>query len=182
VFHRRSHVIGLTEALAWTLVWVVVSLAFNVLVFYLYDRHWLGIGLKVGHAMSGKEAALKFFTAYLLEKSLSVDNIFVIAMIFTYFRVPAMYQHRVLFWGILGALVMRGVMIGAGTALVNRLEWMIYVFGAFLIFTGLKLALAKGREVTPDKNPVLRLLRAVLPLSDNYVGGRFFARHHLLYT
>ena len=108
VFNRKSHVVSTKEALGWTAFWIALSLAFNALVYVIYEHHWLGIGLELGHPLSGREAAIKFFTAYLVEKSLSLDNIFVIAMIFGYFKVPAQHQHRVLFWGILGALIMRG--------------------------------------------------------------------------
>lgn len=120
VFHRRAQVIGIREAFAWTAVWVVLAVGFTVAVYYMYEHHWLGVGLEIGHELSGRQAAEQFLTGYIIEKSLSLDNIFVIALIFSYFGIPAAYQHRVLFWGILGALVMRGAMIAAGAALLQR--------------------------------------------------------------
>lgn len=168
VLHRKSHAVRLKEALAWSVVWTVVALLFNL-------GLWLG-WLASYPADDLNRVAAEFLTGYLLERSLSMDNLFVFAVLFAFFAVPAVYQHRVLFYGILGALVLRAAFIFGGLWLIEKFSWMIYVFGAFLIFTGIKLSLAKGREVAPDKNPVLRLLRAVLPLSDNYIGGRFFAR------
>jgi len=160
VFHRRAHVVALREALVWSAVWIGLALAFNVGV-YLWR---------------GPQTALEFLTGYLIEKSLSVDNIFVFLLLFQYFQVPAEYQHRVLFWGILGALVMRAVFILGGIALIHRFHWVVYVFGAVLIVSGVRMAFQKGKEVHPERNPVLRLLRRFLPVSATYIGGRFFVR------
>lgn len=174
VLHRKAHVIGIREAFGWTAMWVSVAMLFNVFVYFAYENHWLGIGLHVGHPLSGREAALNFFTGYLVEESLSVDNIFVIALIFAYFHVPAMYQHRVLFWGIVGAIVFRGLMITAGTALINRFEWTIYLFGAVLIYAALRLLLSRHEHVEPEHNPLLRLARGVYPVTHEYHGPHFF--------
>jgi tellurite resistance protein TerC len=160
VFHRRAHAISLREAGAWSVVWVVVSLAFN-----LGILHW-----------SGKTAALEFFTGYLIEKSLSVDNIFVFVVLFRYFAVEPRYQHRVLFWGILGALVMRGAMIALGVVLIRHFDWALYLFGAFLVYAGLKMISHKDEEIHPERNPVLRGARKFLPLTRNYEGQKFFVR------
>jgi tellurite resistance protein TerC len=160
VFHRRAHVVALREALAWSAVWIVLALAFNVGVYF-----W-----------RGPQTALEFLTGYLIEKSLSVDNIFVFLLLFQYFQVPAQYQHRVLFWGILGALVMRAVFILGGIALIHRFHWIIYGFGALLVVSGVRMAFQKDREVHPERNPVLRLLRRWLPISATYEDGRFFVR------
>jgi tellurite resistance protein TerC len=176
VFHRKSHTIGVREALAWTGFWGALSLGFSVLVYFFYQHHWLGIGITVGHTMPGREAAMTFLTGYLLEFSLSVDNLFVIALIIAYFRVPATYQHRVLFWGILGALVMRGLMIGTGTWLINRISWMIYVFGALLIVTAVRMLSLGDEEIEPDRNPLVRFARRFYPVTPHFDGPKFFTR------
>jgi TerC family integral membrane protein len=176
VLNRKAHVIYAKEALLWTAFWVFLSLAFNVLVYYMYQHHWLGIGDQIGHQLSGGEAALNFFTGYLIEKSLSLDNIFVIALIFSYFKVPAMYQHRVLFWGILGALVMRGIMILAGVALIQRFIWMVYVFGGMLILTSIKMLTTRHDKLEPDRNPLVRVARHLYPVSQDFEGKHFFTR------
>ena len=160
VFHRRSHAISLGEATTWSVVWVVVSLAFN-----LGLLHWYG-----------RTAALEFLTGYLIEKSLSVDNIFIFVLLFKYFAVEPRYQHRVLFWGILGALVMRGAMIGLGVALIHRFEWVLYLFGAFLVYAGAQMMLQKGEEIQPERNPILRWARKFLPLTKDYAGQKFLVR------
>lgn len=160
VFHRKAHEVGIKEALWWSAVWILTALLFN-----------LGIYFKLGGA-----PALQFLTGYLLEKSLSVDNIFVFLLIFTFFRVPPKYQHGILFWGILGALVMRGLFILAGVTLLAKFHWIIYVFGVFLIYTGIKLAMQKDVEVHPDKSLVLRLLYRWLPVKQSFEGGKFFVR------
>lgn len=164
VFHRRAHAISLGEAATWSVVWVAVSLGFN-----LGLLHWYG-----------RTAALEFFTGYVIEKSLSVDNLFVFVLLFKYFAVEPRYQHRVLFWGILGALVMRGTMIGLGVALINRFEWVLYLFGAFLVYAGAKMMLDKGEEIHPERNPVLRWARKFLPMTPGYQGQRFFVRQENL--
>ena len=160
VVNRKAHVISVREATRWTLVVVTTAAIFNAWIF----------------SARGTEAGLQFLTGYLIELALSVDNIFVFILIFTYFRVPALYQHRVLFWGIFGALVMRGVMIGVGALLIERFHWIIYVFGAFLVFTGVKMALHDDVEIEPDSNPILRLIRRFMPVTRTYEGQRFLVR------
>ncbi len=160
VFHRRAHAVTLREAAAWSIVWVALALAFNGLIYWMW----------------GYERALEFLTGYLIEKSLSVDNLFVFLMIFSYFAVPNIYQHRVLYWGILGALIMRGVFIATGVALLNRFHWMIYVFGGFLVITGIRLLFSTEKEVEPEKNPILRVVRRIVPVTSQYHGQSFFVR------
>ena len=161
VLHRRSEKVSLKEAATWSAVWVALSLSFA---FAVYQT-------------MGKESGLEFLTGYLIEYALSVDNIFVFVLIFTYFGVPEKYQHRVLFWGIIGALVLRGVMIVAGSALVTRFAWTLYIFGAFLVFTGLRMALQKDEDVyNPERDPILRLARKLVPVTDDYHGDKFFVR------
>jgi tellurite resistance protein TerC len=160
VFHRKAHEVSIKEATVWSAVWVTLALLFNAGLYYF----------------QGSEVAVQFFTGYLIEKSLSVDNIFVFALLFGYFAVPALYQHRVLFWGILGALVMRAAFILAGSALLAQFHWVIYLFGAFLILTGVKMALTRNAEMHPERNPVLRLARRLIPVTDGYRGDRFFVR------
>jgi tellurite resistance protein TerC len=182
VFHRRARVVGMKEALGWTLVWVVAALVFNVGVYFAYESHWLGIGRAVPQLdgtvrdVHGLEAAKLFLTGYIVEKSLAMDNVFVIAAIFSYFAVPAVYQHRVLFWGIAGAVVMRGAMIAVGAALIQQFAWIVYVFGGFLILTALKMAIIRSDGVHPERNPVVRLVRRLYPVSSAYDGQRFFTR------
>lgn len=160
VFHKKPHAVSLKEALTWTSVWIALALVFNLVVYF-----W-----------QGKEAALEFLAGYLIEKSLSVDNIFVFVLIFASFKVPAKYQHEVLFWGILGALVMRAAFIGGGITLLNHFHWLIYVFGAFLIFTGVKIAFEKDKEINPEKNWVLQGFRKIMPVTPDYVGDKFFVK------
>jgi tellurite resistance protein TerC len=160
VFHRHAHEVHLREALTWSAVWIVLALIFNAGVYF-----WLG-----------GEPALAFLTGYLIEKSLSVDNIFVFLLIFTYFQVPAVYQHKVLFWGIIGTLLMRAAMIVAGAALIKVFHPIIYVFGAFLIVTGIRMAIKHDEEVHPERNPVLRFFRRIMPVLSEYHNGKFFAR------
>ena len=168
VFHGRSHEVKLKEAVLWSVFWTVIVAPFNI-------GLWLGWFGNYPAAERGR-VAVDFLTGYLIERSLSFDNLFVFAVIFTYFAVPAMYHHRVLFYGILGALVCSAIFIFGGVALIVRFHWMIYVFGAFLIFTGLKLGVSKDKEIHPEQNPIIRLLRAVLPIAPTYVGGRFVTR------
>ncbi|HEY3306329.1 MAG TPA: TerC family protein [Candidatus Binatia bacterium] len=160
VFHRKAHAVSLGEALTWSLVWIALALLFNGGVYYFW----------------GQDKALEFLTGYVIEKALSVDNLFVFIVIFSYFSVPAVYHHRVLFWGILGALVMRAIFIAAGVALIHAFHWVIYVFGGFLILTGIKMLFAGDEKIHPEKNPVLRLLRRVMPVTKEYHGQRFFVR------
>ncbi len=177
VFHRRAHVIRLPEALTWTFVWVAMALVFNVLVYYLYAENWLGWDID-SSPLTGKDAALQFLTGYVVEKSLSVDNIFVIAMIFAYFQVPLQLQHRVLFWGILGAVVLRGVMIALGVTLMARFEWITYVFGTLLIFSAARLLLLRHDNIRPEGNLMLRLTKRLYPVTDDFVDSHFFVRRH----
>jgi tellurite resistance protein TerC len=160
VFHRKSHEVHFREAIAWTGVWVALALLFN-----------LGILLWKGHG-----PALQFLTAYLIEQSLSIDNLFVFLLIFNYYRVPARYQHRVLFWGIIGAIVFRGIFLVLGVTLLRYVSWVTYVFGAFLVFTGIKMAFEKDKEIHPEQDPLMRLLRRWLPVTHEYHGSNFFAR------
>jgi tellurite resistance protein TerC len=180
VFHRRAHVVRIREALIWSGVWVALALLFGIFVYFAYEGHWLGLGAGVDavdrHINDGPAAVLKYLTGYVIEKSLSVDNIFVIAMLFGFFAVPATYQHRVLFWGILGALVMRGVMIGIGAEMIARYHWILYIFGGLLILTAIKMLLMKTDHADPARNPVLRLVRRCFRVSDQYYGQHFVVR------
>jgi len=180
VFHRKAHVVGVREALAWTAVWMGLGLAFSVFVYFGYENHWLGLGAGVdavdGRVNDGSLATLKYLTGYVVEKSLSVDNVFVIAMLFGFFAVPQIYQHRVLFWGILGALVMRGAMIGVGATLIARFHWLLYVFGGFLVLTAVKMLFMKEGHSDPSRNIVVRLARRLLPVTDAFHGEHFLVR------
>ena len=158
VFNRKTHRIGMREAIFWSVVWTLVALVFNG---WVYQRF-------------GRQLGLDFLTGYVIERSLSFDNIFVFIVIFNYFKVPAELQHRVLFWGILGALISRGIFIVAGTELLSRFEWLIYVFGAFLVYTGVKVLVQKDTQIEPERNPVVGLFKRFTPLTDRYHGKRFF--------
>ena len=158
VFHRKSHVVSVREAMAWTVAWVTLALLFNLGVWHF----------------AGAEKALAFTTGYLIEYSLSVDNIFVFALLFSYFAVPPKFQHRVLFWGILGALVLRAIMIGAGTVLIAKFAWIIYVFGAFLILTGIKMIVKREKEIHPERNPVVKWFKKLMPVTSDYREDKFF--------
>lgn len=160
VAHRRAHNIKIREALVWTAVWIGLALLFDVGIYF-----W-----------QGSEQALSFLTAYVIEKSLSVDNLFVFVLIFAYFGVEAKYQHKVLFYGIVGALVMRAIFIGVGVTLIHMFHWVIYVFGAFLIVTGFRMGLQKDREVHPQKNPLVKLFRRFMPVTQDYVDGKFMVK------
>lgn len=157
VFNRKAHKVGAKEALIWTAVWISLSLVFNLGVYFWF----------------GSERALEFLTGYVIEKALSIDNIFVFIVVFSVFAVPAELQHRVLFWGILGALVMRAIFIVLGAALLQRFHWVIYLFGIFLIFTGIKLLRQRAGEIHPERNPLLRLFLRFVPSVDHYRGGHF---------
>ncbi|HEU4324940.1 MAG TPA: TerC family protein [Roseiflexaceae bacterium] len=170
VFHRHAHVVSIKEASIWSVVWISLALVFNGLIFLFWDQ------IRPGSGYTNSEAGLAFLTGYLIEKSLSVDNIFVFVLIFTTFAVPAAYQHRVLFWGIIGALVMRGIMIAVGATLIKEFHWVIYIFGAFLIFTGIRMAFHKNEEIHPENNPVIRLFRRFFPVTEGYEQDRFFVR------
>lgn len=174
VFNRHAHVITVREALKWTAVWVGVAMGFNVLVYFMYENHWFGIGQTVGHQLEGADAALKFFTGYVIEKSLSMDNIFVIAVIFGYFKVPPQYQHRVLFWGILGALLMRGGMIAVGTVMIRSFSWTIYIFGGLLIITAVRMLMSGDEHGDPNNNWLTRLAKKFYPVAEGFDGQKFF--------
>lgn len=176
VLNRRPHVIKPREALLWTSFWVSLSLMFNVFIYFAYTHHWLELGLGENSAASGKQAAIEFFTAYIVEQSLSLDNIFVIALIFGYFGIPLRHQHRVLFWGIVGVLVMRGIMIVGGMALIHKFEWITYVFGAMLLLTAVKLLTSNSEEIEPEHNPLVKLTRRLMPVVDDMESGKFFAQ------
>jgi tellurite resistance protein TerC len=159
-FHRRARVIKFREALAWTVLWFALAMLF---------------ALALAHGR-GPEEAIQFTTGYVIELSLSLDNVLVIALIFAWFRVPAQFQHRVLFWGILGALVMRGALIALGVALIRRFDWVLYGFGAFLVFTGVKMLFTRKRTMQPEKNPALRLARRLFPVVPDFDGQKFLTR------
>jgi tellurite resistance protein TerC len=161
IFNRRAHAVTVKEALSWSVVWIILSLSFGI---YIYTAY-------------GRQCGLEFFAGYLIEYSLSVDNIFVFILIFSYFGVPARFHHRVLFWGILGALIMRASFIVAGAALISAFHWIIYIFGAFLVFTGIKILRQGDTEVEPQRNPVVRLFQHFVPMTTGYDSGRFFERH-----
>ena len=160
IFNKKAHAASVKEAAAWSAVWITLSLGFAGVIWYLM----------------GRQSALEFVTGYLIEYSLSIDNIFVIILIFSYFRIPDKYQHRVLFWGIIGALLMRGSMIAAGAFLIGRFHWIMSVFGAFLIFTGIRMAMHDEADIEPEATPVLRLIRRILPVTHDYRGQGFFVR------
>lgn len=160
VFHRKSHEVKIKEALIWSALWISLALIFNYGVYIFM----------------GKEKALEFLAGYLIEKSLSVDNLFVFIMLFSYFNVNPIYQHKVLFWGILGALIMRAAFIFAGVALITKFHWIIYIFGAFLILTGIKMLIQKEGEIAPDKNPLVRLFKKFFPVTDQMHEGNFFVK------
>lgn len=163
IFNRKAHAVSVKEALGWSAVWISLAVCF---------------GLWIGQAM-GRQAMLEFYAGYLVEQALSVDNLFVFILVFGYFRIPQALQHRVLFWGILGALVMRGAMIGAGAVLLAKFHWIIYLFGAFLIYTGFKMAFGGDSEIEPEQNPVIRLVRRFIPLTTQFHGEKFFVREAL---
>jgi tellurite resistance protein TerC len=160
VFHRKAHEVSVREAAGWVVTWVTLSLLFN---FAIYRT-------------MGSKAGLEFLTGYLIEQALSVDNIFVFVLIFSYFSVPSRYQHRILFWGIVGALLMRGTMIGMGAYLIHRFEWILYVFGAFLVYTGIRMAMVEEQGIDVESNPVIKFMRRLLPITNRYHGQQFFVR------
>ena len=180
VFHRKAHVISFREAMGWSAFWIFLGLAFTVFIYYGYENQWAGLGAKPDpidrRINDGRGAAVKYLTGYVVEKSLSVDNIFVIAMIFAATAVPAIYQHRVLFWGIVGALVLRGLMIGIGAQLIARFHWILYLFGAFLIFTAIKMLLMRESHDDPSNTLAVRLARRFFPITAKFHGEHFFVR------
>ncbi len=162
IFHRKDHKISLKEGIVWSIIWIIVALIFNVGYYF-----W-----------QGSEKALQFFTGYLIERSLSIDNIFVFLMIFTFFAVPSKYQYKVLFWGIIGALVMRGLFIGIGAILIAKFHWIIYIFGAFLVYTGIKMGTAGDEKIEPEKNPIIRFVRKFMRITPEFRNGHFFVREN----
>jgi len=160
VFHRKSHEVSVKEALTWTFVWIFLALIFNVIIYF-----W-----------KGQQQALEYFTGYLVEKALSVDNIFVFIIIFTYFQIPTKYQHKVLFWGIIGALIMRVIFIFAGVALLERFHFTIYIFGALLIYTGIKMFNHSSSKIDPEKNPVLKFFKRFMPVTQTLHEDKFFVK------
>jgi tellurite resistance protein TerC len=162
VFHRKNHVVSIRESLLWTVVWIALA---------------LGFGSWIWHTR-GAEAGLKFLTGYVIEKSLSVDNVFVFALLFSYFSVPPVYQHKVLFWGVLSALAMRGTMILLGSALVSQFHWILYLFGAFLIFTGIRMMVSEEKEMHPESNPVVKWFKKRMPVTTDFRGSKFFVTEH----
>jgi tellurite resistance protein TerC len=166
VFHRRSHAVKFREAVVWSVVWIALAAGFAVVIYFWH----------------GRTPSLEFVTGYVIELSLSVDNLFVFLLIFRFFQVPATHQHKVLFWGILGALIMRAIFIVAGVGLIQRFHWIVYVFGAFLVYSGIKLFRQENAEIHPEKNPVLRLFRKWVPVTKDYEGNKFFVRRPGLYA
>lgn len=168
VFHREKHVVSFREAMGWTIVWVSLAGGFAILIYFF--------GHTIVHAPSkpNSELSLEFIAGYLIEESLSVDNLFVFLLIFRYFRVPRVFQHEVLFWGVVGALIMRGIFIFAGIGLLNRFHWLIYVFGAILIYSGFRLLRENDQQIQPERNPLLRIFRRFFRVSETYEGERFF--------
>jgi tellurite resistance protein TerC len=162
VFHNKLHVVSVKEALVWSGIWIFLALCFNGFIYYMF----------------GETKALEFFTGYVIEKALSVDNIFVFVLIFSYFHIPAIYQHKVLFWGIVGALIMRVIFIFAGVALLEKFHWTIYIFGGILIFTGIKMLFNKDKKIEPDKNPVIKLFKRIIPTTNELHGDKFFIKQN----
>lgn len=161
IFNRHAHAVTVREATCWSIVWVLLSFCFGMWVYGTF----------------GKQYGLEFYAGYLIEYALSVDNVFVFILIFSYFGVPSRLHHRVLFWGILGALLMRATFIVAGAALISAFHWVIYIFGAFLVFTGAKILRQGDAEVAPERNPVVRLFQRMVPMTSGYESGRFFSKH-----
>ena len=180
VFHRKAHVVTVKEALAWSAVWVALGVAFAVFVYFSYEGQWFGLGTVAdavdGLPNDGSTATEKYLTGYIVEKSLSVDNIFVIAMIFSFFSVPPLYQHRVLFWGILGALLLRGAMIAVGAKLIAEFHWVLYLFAVFLILTAVKMLFLKTEDTDPNRNVMVRLTRRLFPVTARFHGEHFVVR------
>lgn len=161
VIQRKSHVIQVREALIWSAIWIILALLFNLFIYHEF----------------GKQKALEYFTGYLLERSLSVDNIFVFILLFSYFKVPEKYQHKILFWGVIGALILRAALIALGSALVSQFEWVIYIFGGFLLVTGFKMAFQTDDDIHPEKNFIIRSVKKLFPVTHEYHEGNFFVRH-----
>ncbi len=190
VFHRDAHEVTIKEATIWSVIWLSCGVAFSALVYFSYNNHWLGLGVDTPMytdkgiepgLVDGATAAKQYLTGYIVEKSLAMDNIFVIAIIFTYFAIPNKYQHRVLFWGIIGALVMRGAMIAVAGALVSKYMWVLIIFGLFLLATAAKMALVEG-DNDPGKNPVVKIVRKIFPVVTFFDGQKFFTKRTLAPT
>lgn len=160
IFHRKSHTVSFKESLGWTVVWMSLAMLFSAIIYF-----W-----------KGPEKSIEFITGYVIELSLSVDNLFIFILVFSYFHVPQQYQHKVLFWGILGALVMRVIFIFAGVALISKFHWIIYVFGAIIIISGIKMLFQKDKKIEPDKNPLIRLVKRMIPVTNEYHGDKFFVK------
>jgi len=175
VFHRKDKIITIRSALTWSAFWISLALLFNLLVYLLYENNFTWASLAT-EQLNGRQAAAQYLMGYVLEKSLSLDNIFVIAMVFAYFHVPLAMQHRVLFWGILGAVVLRGLMIALGVALINRFDWVTYLFGAFLLYSAARMLMLRQETVEPGDNPLVRLARRWLPMTDRFHGHHFVVR------
>ena len=158
VFQRKTHIISVKEALIWSAVWIILSLLFNMFIYF--DM--------------GEQKAIEYFTGYLIERSLSIDNIFVFVLLFSYFKVPPEYQHKVLFWGVIGALILRASLIGVGVVLIHQCSWIIYIFGGFLVFTGFRMAMQDDGHIDPEKNIVIRLYKKFFPVTTEYDNGNFF--------
>jgi tellurite resistance protein TerC len=176
VFHRHARAQTTGEALAWSILWIATALCFNAFIYFAYENHWMDIGLAVGHELDGHQAAIEFFTAYVIEKSLSLDNILVIAMLFTYFKIPLENQHRVLFWGVTGALVMRALFIVSGVALVERFAWTTYIFGAVLLATAVKMFVDRHDNLRPEKSALVSVVERHFAVTSDFHGPAFFAR------
>lgn len=180
VLHRKAHIVSLKEAILMSALWIALGLAFSVFVYYGYEYHWLGLGSAIDYVdktiNNGQSATIKYITGYLVEKSLSVDNIFVIAMLFGFFAVPGIYQHRVLFWGIIGAIAMRAVMIGIGASLIAQFQWILYVFGIFLIITAFKMFFMNTHKSDLNQNVVIRITKKFFPITSRYHGEHFIIR------
>jgi tellurite resistance protein TerC len=176
VLHRKDEVMSVKGALGWTIFWVALSLLFNALIYLFYERHWFGIGTTAEMPTTGIDAALTFFTAYIVEKSLSIDNIFVIAMVFSYFHIPDRYQHRVLFWGILGALVMRGIMIAIGIVSISYFSWLTYVLGGLLVVTAIRMMVAPQDSFKPERSLIVRIVQRWFLITTQLYGHHFFVR------
>ena len=180
VFHRKAHAVGVKEAFAWTTVWITLSLLFCGAL-WLYGAWKFPLDPRLAgldHAALAKQTALEYLAGYVVEASLSVDNIFVFVVVFSYFAIPPQYQHRVLFWGILGALILRAAMIVAGAALIAKFAWIIYLFGGFLILTGLKMIFKRDEEIHPERNPVVKWFKRLMPVTNDYRGDKFFVREN----
>jgi tellurite resistance protein TerC len=160
VIQRKTHVIKIKEAIIWSVIWVILALLFNVFIYYEF----------------GEQKALEYFTGYLLERSLSIDNIFVFILLFSYFKVPEKYHHKILFWGVIGALILRAILIALGAALVSEFEWVIYIFGGFLLITGFKMAFQADEDIHPERNIIIRTFKKMFPVTHEYHGGDFFVR------